>query len=127
MTGEERYRLEPVDHRTPEQLFERRWALALLDRVLARLREDYAGADRAALFEALQPFLAAKEGGDTYALLGSRFGRSEEAIKKIVQRMRRRYQELFRQEIAHTLFDPTEIEDELRHLCAVISDPINRA
>jgi len=76
LAGEEHYRLEPKDNRTPEQLFERRWALALLDRVLARLREEPSGSDRTALFEALQPFLAAKEGGDTYAVLAVRFGRT---------------------------------------------------
>ena len=121
MSGEERYGLEPKDSRTPDQLFERRWALALLDRVLARLREEYAGPDRAALFEALQPFLAAKQGGETYAAVAARLGRSEEAIKKTVQRMRRRYQGLFRDEIAQTVSTPEEIEDELRHLCDVMS------
>lgn len=120
VTSEQRYRLEPQDARTPEQVYERRWALALLDRVLDRLRAEHADPDRAALFDALQPFIAAKAGGDTYAAAASRFGRSEEAIKKMVQRMRRRYQELIRQEIAHTVSDPAEIEDELRHLCKVI-------
>jgi len=120
LSAEERYRLEPKDSRTPDQLFERRWALELLDRVLARLRQEFAGADRTALFEALQPFLAAKEGGETYAALAARFGRSEEAIKKTVQRMRRRYQELFREEIAQTVSTPQEVEDELRHLCEVM-------
>jgi len=120
LSAEERYRLEPKDSRTPDQLFERRWALELLDRVLARLRQEFSGSDRTALFEALQPFLAAKEGGETYAALAARFGRSEEAIKKTVQRMRRRYQELFREEIAQTVSTPQEVEDELRHLCEVM-------
>jgi DNA-directed RNA polymerase specialized sigma24 family protein len=121
LTGEERYRLEPKDNRTPEQLFERRWVQALLDLVLARLREDYVGSNQIALFEALQPFLAAKEDGETYAALAARLGRSEAAIQKAVQRMRRRYQELFRNEIAQTVSTPEEVEDELRHLCEVVS------
>jgi len=120
LSGAERYRLEPSDSRTPEQLYERRWALELLDRVLDRLREEYSGPDGAALFEALQPFLAAKEGGEPYAAVAVRFGRSEEAIKKTVQRMRRRYQELFREEIAATVSSAEEVEDELRHLCEVM-------
>lgn len=122
LAGEERYRLEPKDSRTPEQLFERRWALELLDRVLARLREEYSGSDRIVLFEALQPFLAAKKGGESYAALAMRLGRSEEAIKKTVQRMRRRYQELFREEIAQTVPSSEEVEDELRHLCVVMGN-----
>lgn len=121
MVGEERYRLEPRDDRTPEQLFERRWAMELLDRTLARLGREHAEGDRAGLFAALQPFLAAREGGESYAAVAARVGRSEEAVKKTVQRMRRRYQELIRQEIAHTVSDPAEIEDELRHLCGVMS------
>jgi RNA polymerase sigma factor (sigma-70 family) len=120
VTGEERYRLEPSDSRTPDQLFERRWALELLDRVLVRLRDEYAGPEETALFEALQPFLAAKEGGDTYASLAERLGRSEEAIKKTVQRMRRRYRELFREEIAQTVTTAEEVEDELRYLREVM-------
>ena len=120
MNGEERYRFEPSDSRTPEQLFERRWALELLDRVLIRLRAEHTSTDAAALFEALYPFLAAKERGDTYASLAGSLGRSEEAIKKTVQRMRRRYQELFRDEISQTVATPEQVEDELRHLCEVM-------
>lgn len=120
LTGEERYRLEPKDSRTPDQLFERRYALELLDRVLARLHEEFTDSDQASLFQALQPFLAAKEGGESYAALAARLGRSEEAIKKTVQRMRQRYQQLFREEIAQTVSTPEEVEDELRHLCAVM-------
>jgi len=121
LTAEERYRLEPRDDRTPEQLFERRWVLALLDRVLARLREEYASANQIVLFEALQPFLVAKEAGESYAAMAARLQRSEAAIQKAVQRMRRRYQELFREEIAQTVSSPGEVEDELRHLCEVVS------
>jgi RNA polymerase sigma-70 factor (ECF subfamily) len=121
VSGEERYRLESRDERTPEQLFERRWAMELLDRTLARLGREHADGDRAELFAALQPFLAAKEGGESYAAVAARFGRTEDAVKKTVQRMRRRYQELFREEIAQTVSAPDEIEDELRHLCEVVS------
>jgi len=121
LAGEERYGLEPKDGRTPEQLFERRYALALLDQVLSRLRAEYADSNRGELFEALQGYLAAKEGGELYAAVGARFGMSEDAIKKTVQRMRRRYQELFREEIAQTVSNAEEVEDELRHLCEVMS------
>ena len=117
LTAEERYRLEPHDDRTPDQLFERRWALELLDRTLARLRGECAKGDRAGLFADLLPFLAAKERGESYAAVAARCGCSEEVIKKSVQRMRHRYQALFREEIAHTVSAPGDIDDELRHLC----------
>jgi DNA-directed RNA polymerase specialized sigma24 family protein len=120
LTAEERYRLEPKDNRTPEQLFERRWVQALLDRVLARLRAEYASSNQIALFEALEPFLVAKEGGDSYAAVAARFQRSEAAIQKAVQRMRRRYQELTREEIAQTVSTPEEGEDELRHFSDIM-------
>ena len=100
--------------------FERRWAMELLDRTLHRLRSEYVDGDRAGLFEVLQPYLAVKERDESYAVLAARFGRSEEAIKKTVQRMRHRYQELVREEIAQTVSAPEEIEDELRHLCEVM-------
>ncbi|MBI2924371.1 MAG: glycoside hydrolase family 97 catalytic domain-containing protein [Verrucomicrobia bacterium] len=96
MSGQERYHSEPRDERTPDQLFERRWAMKLLDRTLARLAREYGEGDRTGLFAALQPFLAVKGGGESCAALAARFGRSEETITKPVQRMRRRYQELFR-------------------------------
>lgn len=121
VSAEDRYRLEPRDDRTPDQLYERRWAMELLDRTLARLAREYGEGDRAKLFAALQPFLAAKQGGERYAAVAARFGRSEEAIKKTVQRMRLRYQALFRDEIAQTVSSPEEIDDELRHLCEVMS------
>ena len=95
--------------------------MALLDRVLARLRAEFNNPDRTALFEALQPFLAAKEGGDTYAAVAARLGRSEEAVKKTVQRMRRRYQALLDEEIAKTVSTAEEVAEELRHLYEIMS------
>ena len=119
--AEERYRLEPVDERSPDKLFERRWAMALLDQVLTRLAQEFSDAGKLELFNRLQPFLVEGTGETTYAETARVGGLSEEALKKAVQRMRRRYHQLFREEIAQTVVSPAEVEEELRHLCAVLS------
>jgi RNA polymerase sigma-70 factor (ECF subfamily) len=119
--AEARYRLEPADERSPDKLFERRWALTLLDQVLALLGQEFTDAGKRELFERLQAFLVEGSGEEPYAEVAQEMGMTEEAVKKAVQRMRRRYYELFRQEIAQTLASPGEVEDELRHLCAVLS------
>jgi DNA-directed RNA polymerase specialized sigma24 family protein len=118
--ADDRYRLEPVDERSPEKLFERRWALTLLDQVLARSEQEFREADKAELFQRLRGFLIAGAGEESYAQAGAELGMSREAVKKAVQRMRHRYYELFREEVAHTVADPAEVEEELRYLCAVI-------
>ena len=119
-TGEERYQLEPADPLSADRLFERSWALALLDEVLARLRAEQEQAGKLALFDALKPALT---GDDTarHADLGLRLGLSEGAVKVAVHRLRRRYRELLREEIAATVEEPGEVEDELRHLFSVLS------
>jgi DNA-directed RNA polymerase specialized sigma24 family protein len=118
--GDERYRLEPVDEHTPEKLFERRWALTLLDQVLARAEQEFREAGKLELFQQLRPFLIAGAGEETYAQVGPELGMSREAVKKAVQRMRHRYYQLFREEVAHTVADPADVEEELRYLCAAI-------
>jgi len=120
-TAEQRYRLEAVDDLGPDRLFERQWALVLLDQVLARLEQEFREEKKAELFHRLHPFLVAGTGLETYANAAPALGMTEEAFKKAVQRFRRRYHELFREEIAKTIADPAELEDELRHLCAVMS------
>jgi DNA-directed RNA polymerase specialized sigma24 family protein len=119
--AEERYRLEPADERSPDKLFERRWAMTLLDQVLARLAREFSDAGKSELFNRLQPFLVEGTGEKTYAQTAREDGSTEEALKKAVQRMRRRYHQLFREEIAQTVASPDEVEAELRHLCAVLS------
>jgi DNA-directed RNA polymerase specialized sigma24 family protein len=119
--AEQRYRLEPVDNRDPEKLFEHRWAMTLLDQVLDRLKEEFTRADKSELFVALQPFLVEGAGEQPYSKAALQSGMSAEAFKKAVQRMRRRYYQLFREEIAQTVASPREVEEELRNLCAVLS------
>ncbi len=119
--AEGRYRLEAADERTPETMYERRWAMTLLDQVLAKLAKDFADAGKRGLFERLECFLVEGSRAKSYREAASETGLSEEAVKKAMQRMRRRYYELFRQEIAQTVASPNEVEEELRHLCSVLS------
>jgi RNA polymerase sigma-70 factor (ECF subfamily) len=117
----QRYGLEPADPLSPDKLFDRQWALALLDQVLARLEREFHEAGKAELFQRLRGFLVAGSGEETCAEAAPQSGLTREAFKKAVQRLRRRYHELFREEVARTLADPAEVEDELRHLCAVMA------
>jgi len=120
-TAEQRYRLEPVDELSPDKLFERQWALALLDEVLARLEKEFREAGKAGLFQRLRVFLVAGRGEATYAEVAAGLGLTSEAVKKAVQRMRHRYYALFREAIAQTVASPVEVEDEMRYLCAVMA------
>lgn len=120
-TADRRYRLEAVDERSPDKLFERAWALALLDCVLARLEQEFREAGKAELFEWLRVFLVADRGQETYADVAEGAGMTGEAVRKAVHRMRQRYYELFREAIAQTVADPAEVEEEMHHLCRVIA------
>jgi RNA polymerase sigma-70 factor (ECF subfamily) len=112
---------QAVDNMTPELLYERSWALALLEKVMGQLRAEYTKAGRAPLFEAIQPHLAGAAGRPGYAQLGASLGMGESAITVAVHRMRRRYGELLREEIATTVVTPEEVDDELRHLMRMVS------
>ena len=120
-SGEDRYRLEPADPLTPERLFDRRWALTLLEQGLAELRREYETSGRGALFAALESHLEGRPGTTAYAELGSRLGMSEGAVKAAAHRLRRRYRELLRRAIAETVSTPEDIEDELRDLLNALS------
>jgi RNA polymerase sigma factor (sigma-70 family) len=118
--GETRYRLEPADEETPERLFERQWALALLERVLARLRDESAQAGKSAQLDVLKPVLTGEPIDETYAQLGARLDMSEGAVKVAVHRLRRRMRALLQEEIARTVDDPGDVEDEIHHLFEVL-------
>jgi RNA polymerase sigma-70 factor (ECF subfamily) len=119
--AEERYRLEARVEATPESLYERRWALDLLDHVLDRLRNEAAASGREAVFAQLQGCLLGERPTETYAQLGARLGLSETAVKVTVHRLRQRYRELLREEIAHTVTRPDEIDEEMRNLFEIVS------
>jgi RNA polymerase sigma-70 factor (ECF subfamily) len=120
-SAEERYRLEPVDPLDAARLYERRWVTTLFDKVLARLEEEFRDLGKGKSFDQLKGSLLAEGTGLSYAELGGRLGMKEDAVKQAVHRMRRRYRELFREEIAQTVAGPGEVEEELKHLFAVLS------
>lgn len=120
--AEERFDLEPVDTAAPDRIFERQWALALLDEVLNRLEAEYAGEGKKELFTALKQTLAGTRESQPYKELGARLGLSENNVRVAVHRLRKRYRELIRSEIAQTLDGPQDVEDEIRHLFNVLSE-----
>jgi RNA polymerase sigma-70 factor (ECF subfamily) len=119
-SGEDRYQREPAHDETPERIFERRWALSMLDRVVERLRNEFVQHGRPEHFERLKMFLLGQSDAP-YAALAREMNTSEGALKVAIHRLRKRYRELFRHEIADTVADPAEVESELRYLAAVLS------
>jgi RNA polymerase sigma factor (sigma-70 family) len=115
-----RYRAEAVDESSPEKAYERQWALTLLQQVLDRLGLEFFAPGKAEVFKELKVFLSGEKGG-SYAEIGARLGMTESAVKVAVHRLRQRYRELLRLEIANTVSRPEAIEDELRHLIAALS------
>lgn len=120
-SAEERYRLEPVDHFDAAKLYERRWITTLFDKVVARLEQEFRDSGKSELCEELESSLLADNATATYAEMGARLGMKEDAVKQAVHRMRRRYCDLFREEIAQTVAGPDEVDDELKHLFAMLN------
>ena len=118
--GEDRYQREPAHDETPERIFERRWALSVLDRVVEKLRDEFVHHGRPEHFERLKVFLLGQSDAP-YATLAREMNTSEGALKVAIHRLRKRYRELFRQEIADTVADPGEVESELRFLAAALT------
>lgn len=114
--AETRYRLEPSDTQTPDQAFERQWALTLLQTVLGRLRQAYVRDGKGALFEKLESSLIGSRENQPYASLAAQLGMTEGAVKVAVCRLRERYRECLREEIEQTVDSQADIEDEMRHL-----------
>jgi len=119
--AETRYQREPVEHETPEHLFERKWALALLATVVQRLQREQEAAGKGPLFMALRFTLTGDRHAVPYATLATDLGLSEEAVRTTVHRLRRRYREVLREEIAHTVTEPAEIDEELHHLRRILA------
>jgi DNA-directed RNA polymerase specialized sigma24 family protein len=113
--GDSRYELEPADRWTPERLFDRQWTLTLIGQVLAALRAEFAADGKEALFDQIKGFLTG-ESDASYAAIALGLGMSEGAAKAAAHRMRQRYRELLRHEVAQTVADPAEIDDEIRRL-----------
>lgn len=116
----ERADLEPADMLSADRIYERRWALMLLEQVLARLEEEYRVAGSGALFEQLKQLLANEPDRLSQAKIGQELGMTENAVKQACYRLRQRYRLLLREEIAHTVAAPEDVEDELRHFIAIL-------
>jgi len=116
----DRIEMEPSDPMTAEMIYERRWALTVLERVLSGLKDEYLAADNAALFDSLKELLPDEPGSPSQAEIAARLGMTENAVRQAFYRFRQRYQSILREEIAHTVATPADIEDELRHLIAVL-------
>jgi RNA polymerase sigma factor (sigma-70 family) len=116
----ERVGFEPTDTSTADQIYERRWALTVLEQVLARLGDEYRAAGNMRLFDRLQKSLMDEPDCLSQADTAREFRMTENAVKQAFHRLRQRYRQLLREEIAHTVVVPGDIEDELRHLIAVL-------
>ena len=111
-----RYQIDPPDNLSPDKIYDRAWATTLLERVIARLREESRTEDRAGHFERLKSYLMVGAGDIPYAAAADALAMSEGTVRVAVHRLRRRYRELLQQEIIQTLADPSQAEEEMRAL-----------
>ena len=110
-----------LDSLAPEQLFDLRWAATVVEHALQRLREECEEEGRLRLFESLNPHLMSERGDVSYAGLAARVGIGETIVRNQLHNLRRRYRWLLRDEVAHTVESPAEIDDEIRYLCVVLA------
>jgi RNA polymerase sigma factor (sigma-70 family) len=120
LRADEGMHMEPADPLTAERIYERRWAATVLDHALDLLKDEYAATANAALFDSLTQLLPDEPGSPSRSEIAAQFGMTENAVTQAFHRFRQRYQKLLRQEIAHTVATPGDIDDELRHLIAVL-------
>jgi len=120
-TAEGRYQLEPPDFTTPETLFDRRWALTVLDRALVRLRREAATLGKTREFDLLKDALVGDLPYGSYTAIGQALGLSDGAVKVAVHRLRRRFQRVLRQEIAQTVAQDADVDDEIRYLVKALT------
>lgn len=121
-SADTRFGIEPVDSLSPDKLYDRAWALTLLERVIIQLRDENAAEGKARSFEQLKPFLMSGKGAIPCAEAGQALDMTESAVRVAVHRLRRRYRELLRQEIAQTLSHPGQVEEEMRALLGAFAE-----
>jgi DNA-directed RNA polymerase specialized sigma24 family protein len=119
--AEQRYANEPKDLASPDRIFERRWAMTVLEGVLLRLQAEQTEAGAVERFETLRNVLLGEPSAVGYAALAARFSVSESTVKSWVHRLRERYREILREEVAQTVSGPEDVNEELRHLIRVLS------
>jgi len=120
--GEERYRHEPADDSTPDKIYDRRWATTLLENVVQQLRAEYVALQKSELFEGLKEAVWGDGVEPGYQVLSERLNTTEGALRVAAHRMRERYRTLLRETVAKTVSTPEDVEDELRHLIAVLRE-----
>ena len=120
LRADERVGMEPIDPVTAELVYERRWALTVLERALNLLKDEYRKANKSILFDSLKQLLPGEPDAPSQKDIAVRLGMTENAVRQAFHRFRQHYQSLLREEIAHTVATPGDIEDELRHLIAVV-------
>ena len=121
LSGESRLSIEPSEDLTAEQVYDRQWAVTLLDRVMDHLCDEFVRAGKRPQFDQLKGFLIGEQAGVTYADVANALGVTEGTVKMTVHRMRKRYRKLLRSEIAQTVASPGDVDDEIRSLVAVLS------
>ena len=119
--AEDRYAAEPANESNPDAAYEQRWAVTLIEHVLATLRREYSAADKAQIFEELKGLIWGDKSTAPYAEIAGHLNLTEGSVKMAVHRLRQRFRELLRAEVAHTVARPDDIDDELRHLISVAS------
>jgi RNA polymerase sigma-70 factor (ECF subfamily) len=117
-----RYQIDPADQLSPDKLYDRAWAVTLLEQVITRLRDECAAEGKGKVFEQLKPFLMAGQSDIPYAEAAGKLGLNEGAARVAVHRLRKRYRELLRGEISQTLSDPADVEEEMRALFRAFAD-----
>jgi RNA polymerase sigma factor (sigma-70 family) len=118
--AENRYLLERADHTSPDKLYDKRWAMSLLEAVLKRLRGEFSAAGKSQLFDGLKVSAWGEASDISYAELGQKIGMAEGAVKVAAHRLRQRYRELLRMEVARTVDSETEVDEELRYLARIL-------
>jgi len=119
--ADSRYQIDPADQLSPDKIYDRAWAVTLLERVIGRLREENAADGKASLFEGLKPFLMMGRSDIPHAQAAAGLAMTEGAVRVAVHRLRRRYRELLREEIGQTLSDPAQAEEEMRVLLSAFA------
>jgi RNA polymerase sigma-70 factor (ECF subfamily) len=119
--AEERYAREPVNDATPASAYERQWAVTLVEQVFLVLRTEHAAAEKIQLFEALKVFIWGDASSTSYAEIGDQLHLTEGAVKVAVHRLRQRFREVLRAQVAQTVSQPQDVDQELRHLIEVLS------
>jgi RNA polymerase sigma-70 factor (ECF subfamily) len=120
-SAENRYQLEAISDLTPDKIFEQRWALALFQEAIVRLRQEFVAAGKTEQFTQLKAFLSGEAGEGDYGAVAARLSMTPNAVAVAVHRLRQRYGQLVREEVAHTVSSPAEVDEELRHLIALMS------